>query len=26
MIAGEWPRKGHAFGHELMGKTMGLVG
>ncbi len=26
MIAGEWPRQGHAFGHELMGKTMGLVG
>jgi (S)-sulfolactate dehydrogenase len=26
MIAGEWPRQGHAFGHELLGKTMGLVG
>jgi len=26
MVAGEWPRQGHAFGHELMGKTMGLVG
>ena len=26
MIAGEWPRQGHAFGHELMGKTLGLVG
>jgi (S)-sulfolactate dehydrogenase len=26
MIAGEWPRQGHAFGHEITGKTMGLVG
>lgn len=26
MIAGEWPRQGHAFGHELMGRTLGLVG
>jgi len=26
MIAGEWPRQGHAFGQELMGKTLGLVG
>ncbi|MDF2729225.1 MAG: (S)-sulfolactate dehydrogenase [Acidimicrobiia bacterium] len=26
MVAGEWPRQGHAFGHELMGKTLGLVG
>jgi (S)-sulfolactate dehydrogenase len=26
MVAGEWPRQGHAFGHELQGKTLGLVG
>jgi (S)-sulfolactate dehydrogenase len=26
MVAGEWPRQGHAFGFELMGKTVGLVG
>ncbi|HSK07649.1 MAG TPA: NAD(P)-dependent oxidoreductase, partial [Acidimicrobiia bacterium] len=26
MMAGEWPRQGHAFGHELLGKTLGLVG
>jgi (S)-sulfolactate dehydrogenase len=26
MVAGEWPRQGHAFGHETMGKTLGLVG
>jgi (S)-sulfolactate dehydrogenase len=26
MIAGQWPRQGHAFGHELLGKTIGLVG
>ncbi len=26
MVAGEWPRQGHAFGFELMEKTMGLVG
>jgi (S)-sulfolactate dehydrogenase len=26
MVAGEWPRQGHAFGHELSGKTLGLVG
>lgn len=26
MVAGEWPRQGHAFGHELLGKTLGLVG
>lgn len=26
MIAGEWPRQGHAFGGELMGSTLGLVG
>jgi (S)-sulfolactate dehydrogenase len=26
MVAGEWPRQGHAFGFELMGKTIGLVG
>ena len=26
MVAGVWPRQGHAFGHELMGKTLGLVG
>lgn len=26
MTAGEWPRQGHAFGQELMGKTLGLIG
>ena len=26
MKAGEWPRQGHAFGRELYGKTLGLVG
>lgn len=26
MKAGEWPRQGHAFGHELHGSTLGLVG
>lgn len=26
MLAGEWPRQGHAFGRELMGQTLGLVG
>jgi len=26
MIAGEWPRQGHAFGSEVMGKTLGLLG
>jgi (S)-sulfolactate dehydrogenase len=26
MVAGEWPRQGHAFGFELMGKAIGLVG
>lgn len=26
MIAGRWPRQGHAFGNELMGSTLGLVG
>ncbi len=26
MVAGEWPRQGHAFGRELMGRTLGLVG
>ncbi len=26
MVAGEWPRQGHAFGREAAGKTMGLVG
>ncbi len=26
MVAGEWPRQGHAFGHELSGKTLGLLG
>jgi len=26
MVAGEWPRQGHAFGREAMGKTVGLVG
>jgi (S)-sulfolactate dehydrogenase len=26
MVAGEWPRQGHAFGREMMGKTLGLIG
>jgi (S)-sulfolactate dehydrogenase len=26
MVAGEWPRQGHAFGREAMGKILGLVG
>ena len=26
MRAGHWPRQGHAFGGELSGKTLGLVG
>jgi (S)-sulfolactate dehydrogenase len=26
MVAGDWPRQGHAFGRELMGTTLGLVG
>lgn len=26
MVAGEWPRQGHAFGHEVMGNVLGLVG
>lgn len=26
MVSGEWPRQGHAFGHEVAGRTMGLVG
>jgi (S)-sulfolactate dehydrogenase len=26
MVAGEWPRQGHAFGHEVAGRTLGLVG
>ncbi|MGH8927809.1 MAG: hydroxyacid dehydrogenase [Acidimicrobiia bacterium] len=26
MLAGQWPRQGHAFGSEIMGKTMGLLG
>lgn len=26
MLAGQWPRQGHAFGQELMGKTLGLIG
>lgn len=26
MVRGEWPRQGHAFGHELLGRTLGLVG
>lgn len=26
MMAGEWPRQGHAFGSEVMGKTLGLLG
>ncbi|MDH3471609.1 MAG: hydroxyacid dehydrogenase [Acidimicrobiia bacterium] len=26
MLAGEWPRQGHAFGRELEGKALGLIG
>jgi (S)-sulfolactate dehydrogenase len=26
MLSGEWPRQGHAFGRELMGQTLGLIG
>ena len=26
MLAGEWPRQGHAFGRELSGQTLGLIG
>ncbi len=26
MVEGHWPRQGHAFGRELMGKNLGLVG
>lgn len=26
MIAGQWPRQGHAFGNELSGSTLGLIG
>jgi (S)-sulfolactate dehydrogenase len=26
MLAGEWPRQGHAFGHELTGQVLGLIG
>ncbi len=26
MIRGEWPRQGHAFGHELFAKCLGLIG
>lgn len=26
MVAGNWPRQGHAFGHELMGASLGLIG
>lgn len=26
IVAGEWPRQGHAFGNELMGSTLGLIG
>jgi len=26
MLAGQWPRQGHAFGNELMGSTLGVVG
>jgi (S)-sulfolactate dehydrogenase len=26
MLTGEWPRQGHAFGRELMGQTLGLIG
>lgn len=26
MVAGQWPRQGHAFGTEVSGKTLGLLG
>lgn len=26
MVAGQWPRQGHALGNELMGSTVGLIG
>lgn len=26
MLAGQWPRQGHAFGHEMQDKTLGLIG
>ncbi|MFP3914538.1 MAG: hydroxyacid dehydrogenase [Actinomycetota bacterium] len=26
MVAGHWPRQGHAFGREVAGQTLGLVG
>lgn len=26
MVAGDWPRQGHAFGNELKDKTLGLIG
>lgn len=26
MVAGQWPRQGHAFGAEASGKTLGLLG
>ena len=26
MVSGDWPRQGHAFGREAMGKVLGLVG
>ncbi|HUP17035.1 MAG TPA: hydroxyacid dehydrogenase [Acidimicrobiia bacterium] len=26
MVAGQWPRQGHAFGTEASGKTLGLLG
>jgi (S)-sulfolactate dehydrogenase len=26
MVAGGWPRQGHAFGREASGKTLGLIG
>ena len=26
MVAGQWPRQGHAFGAEVSGKTLGLLG
>jgi len=26
MLAGQWPRQGHAFGREMKDKTLGLVG
>jgi (S)-sulfolactate dehydrogenase len=26
MVAGQWPRQGHAFGTEISGKTLGLLG